>query len=88
MFGGSSKKNDMIFSTKYLTKSKVLAPSLTYGIWFDLAYVDVHKISSGHLALSYGNKYETEGGVRPVVILDNNININYVNGVWTVSSEE
>ena len=26
--------------------------------------------------------------VRPVVILDNNININYVNGAWTVSSEE
>ena len=26
--------------------------------------------------------------LRPVVILDNNINIAYQNGVWTVSSEE
>lgn len=41
-------------------------------------------------ANSYGYEMTTEaysGNVRPVVILDNNININYTNGVWTVTAE-
>lgn len=76
----------MIFLNNYLTTSKMLCPD-SYGIWYKLGTVRGVDISGANLALSYGLQYGSSGGVRPIVILDNNININYANGVWTVSAE-
>ena len=84
--GGNTKAKNMIFKW-YMTSTKVTRPN-DYGVWYQLICMGGSDVKHGNLALSYGNLYNTDYSVRPVVILDNNININYVNGVWTVSAEE
>ena len=49
-------------------------------------YIQGDKTNVSLVANSCGNQYNRENAIRPVVILDSNININYTNGAWTISA--
>ena len=84
----STKAKALVFlNMSYVVASRMIW-CRTDWIVFGLSVVGAQVVDEASVSYSKGYDGANNLVVRPVVILDNNINIAYQNGVWTVSSEE
>ena len=83
-----SKSFNMIFVSSYYTASRYISLGKD-NVRFCMIHVGNSGTDWSGIADSKMDEFLSNyAAIRPVVILDNNININYTNGVWTVSAEE
>ena len=87
---GTKKKNLIKLSKDYFIASRYFYADQKYacfsfGVVNKYGQIQPRAVAYSHTNLATQGKLQMY--VRPVIVLDNNINIAYENGVWTVSAE-
>ena len=88
VYRNSKKENLFFLNDTYFLSSCWIKTTIWCPVWgvFEISKFYIN-YGYGELANSSNGQSLTSFAIRPVVILDNSVQINYTNGIWTVSAE-